>query len=65
MKTIPKLIRKFKNMYPEYDAYFDESESYKGYYRIAIIEPVLELTSWYTFDSCRDFNDWIDGVVLD
>lgn len=65
MKTFPKLIKKFKRLYPEYEAYFDTLESYKGYYRVAITEPVCGLTAWYTFESCKDFSDWINGVVLD
>ena len=65
MKTMHKLIAKFKRMYPEYDAYLDPIDSYKGNYRVAITEPVLDLTAWYTFTSCREFNEWINGVVLD
>lgn len=65
MKTIPKLIKKFKRIYPDYDAWFDKDFSYKGYYRVVITEPVLHLTSDYIFSTCRDFNEWINGVVLD
>lgn len=65
MKTIPKLIRKFMRLHPEYEAWFDEMGSYKGYYRIAITEPVLHLTSDHIFFTCREFEEWINGVVLD
>ena len=65
MKTIPKLIRRFKRLYPEYEAWFDEVCSYKGCYRIAITEPVLHLTSDYIFSTCQEFEEWIDGVVLE
>lgn len=65
MKTMHKLIAKFKRMYPEYDAWFDEEMSQPHYYWVAITEPVLGLTSTYMFESCREFNEWINGVVLD
>ena len=65
MKTIPKLIKKFKKMYPEYDAWFDELGSYNGHYTVAITEPVLHLTTYYVFFSCREFKEWINGMVLD
>ena len=65
MKTIQKLIKKFKRMYPDYDAWLDPIDSYKGNYHIAITEPVCGLTSWHYFSTCREFNEWINGVVLD
>ena len=65
MKGIRKLIKRFIKMYPEYEAWFDEIDSYPGYYVIAITEPVLKLTCRYIFTSCRDFKEWMDGVVLE
>ena len=65
MKTIQKLIAKFKRMYPDYDAYLDPIDSRKGYYWISITEPVCGLSSWYCFGTCREFEEWINGVVLD
>lgn len=65
MKTIKKLIKRFNRLNPDYSVCLDELESYAGYYRINITEPVLGLTSCYTFETCKDFADWINGVVLD
>ena len=65
MKTIEKLIKRFNRLNPDYNASLDELESYAGYYRINITKPVLGLTSCYAFETCKDFADWINGVVLD
>ena len=65
MKTMKKLVARFNRLNPDYEAWFDEMESYPGYYRIAITEPVCGLTSFYTFKTAQDFRAWMDGVVLD
>ena len=52
MKTIERLVKRFNRVYPDY-------------YVIYITEPVCGLTSRHTFTTCRDFGDWINGVVLD
>ena len=64
MKTIRKLCARFARLYPDYEIYFDEMESYKGYYIIYITEPVLKLTSRNIFESCRDFAEWTNRIVL-
>ena len=65
MKTMLKLINRFHKLHPDYKASFGRWESYKGYYVVYIQEPVLGLTHKYTFESCREFREWMDGVVLD
>ena len=65
MKEIDKLIRRFNNLHPDYEAHLDEIESGPRYYRIVITEPVCGMRVHYTFYSCRSFKEWMDGVVLD
>lgn len=65
MKTMQKLIIRFKRIHPDHEAYLDTLESYRGNYRIAITDLTHDLTAWYLFTSCRDFREWMDGVVLE
>ena len=65
MKTTQKLVKRFHRLWPHHEAYLDELESYPGYYRVAITDLDHDLTAWYTFTSCRDFREWMNGVVLD
>lgn len=65
MKTIEKLCRKFERLFPSYCADFDTINSYKGCYRICIIDVERNLYSWHIFTSCKDFSEWINGVVLE
>lgn len=64
MKTMKKLIQKFNRKFPNYSAYLDCIESYQGCYRICISDDEYKLSSWYIFDSCRDFNEWMNGIVF-
>lgn len=65
MKTMQKLCKRFERIHPGYKAELDTMESYRGWYVIYITEPVLGLTSTYYATSCREFRDWMNGVVLD
>jgi hypothetical protein len=66
MKTFRKLCKRFEKLWENYEIWFDEQESYPGYYRVCITDKhILQLPAYYTFTSCRDFREWMDGVVLD
>ena len=65
MKRMKQLIKRFEKMHPGYDVYFDELESCPGFYHIAITNRIFKLTSWYIFETCKGFEDWMKGVVLD
>lgn len=65
MKTFEKLCRKFEKLFPGYCADFNEMESYRGCYRVCIINVENNLWCWHIFTSCRDFKEWMDGVILD
>lgn len=65
MKTMEKLCRRFEKLFPEYCADLDALESYRGCYRVCIIDVERDIWSWHIFTSCRDFREWMDGVVMD
>lgn len=65
MKTMEKLCRRFERMFPDWCAELDTLESYPGCYRICIINTALDVWAWHMFTSCRDFCEWMHGVVLD
>ena len=64
MKTMAKLIRRFNRMTPDYKAELC-TDSWEPRYTVYITEPVCGMVSRYVFTSCRDFREWMDGVVLD
>lgn len=64
MKTIRKLVKKFRRMYPEYEIWLNELESHEGYYLVHITAPE-GIGTCYTFTSCKEFDDWMWDVVLD
>ena len=65
MKTMEKLVNRFNRMNPDYHACFHPEWSYRGYYVVYITEPVCGLSSRYEFQSCKEFREWMEGVVLD
>jgi hypothetical protein len=81
MPTMTQLCRRFSKVHPGYEAWLDRTESYPGFYRVYVqpTQPQLHLKigamrfathalvdgTWYTFTTCRDFREWMDGVVLD
>ena len=66
MSAFKKLCKRFERLWPNYEIYFDELESYPGYYRVCITDKhILQIPAWYTFTSCRQFDQWMKGVVLE
>lgn len=66
MKTFKKLCKRFEKLHPNYEVWFDELESYKGYYKVCITDKhILQIPAYYTFESCKEFKEWMEGVVLD
>lgn len=64
MKTMETLIRRFnRRNAPTYRASLDPIDSYPGYYVVYVSDPVC--VARYSFKSCRDFREWMDGVSLD
>jgi len=57
--SIEDLCKDFCKLNPGHDAVYDKIESYPGYYVVYVDE------HRYTFSSCSDFEEWINGVVLD
>lgn len=64
MKTMQKLVDRFNRMYPEYLAELCR-DSWEQKYTIYITEPVCGITGRYVFKSCREFDEWMKGVVLE
>lgn len=64
MSTMEKLVARFNRLNPDYIAELC-TDSWELPNTVYITEPVCGLTSRYVFDSCRDFKDWMDGVILD
>ena len=65
MATMEKLIRRFNKMNPAYKAELDWHSSYDGFYTVVIKEPVYGIPATYHFRTCKEFREWMDGVVLD
>ena len=66
MKTMEKLLSQFNRNHRNHRAELDTINSYKGYYRICISSFYpFSLSSTYTFYTCKEFSDWMKGVVLD
>ena len=63
MKTMEKLIARFNKMNPDYLAELSH-DSWEEKYTIYITEPVCGLVERHVFASCREFREWMDGVVL-
>jgi len=59
MKTMQKLIAQWNRIHPGYPAELDRIDSHKGWYVVYIAG------CRRYFDSCRDFRDWMHGVVID
>jgi hypothetical protein len=64
MKTFRKLVSRFEHMYPDYEIFFDETESYSGFYRVCISDNIVGIPAWYTFRTCVDFREWMNEVIL-
>ena len=62
MKTMQKLVDRFNKMNPDYHA---ELDSWEQKYTVYITEPVCGITGRYVFKSCREFDEWMKGVVLE
>ena len=65
MKTMETLCHRFERLFPGYAADLDTLESYSGCYRVCIIDLDRNDFCWHMFASCRDFREWMDGVVMD
>lgn len=65
MKGIKTLIIRFEKLHNGYKAYFDDMESYRGYYKVYIVDTETDIGTWYVFTSCSDFRNWMDKVILD
>ena len=64
MKTMQKLVDRFNRINPDYHAELCR-DSWEQKYTIYITEPVCGLTDRYVFKSCREFDEWMKGVVLE
>ena len=64
MKTMEKLIKRFNRNNPGYMAELDWQDSYPGYYTVWITN-TFGLSARYHFRTCKEFREWMDGVVLD
>lgn len=64
MKTMQKLIEKFNKQNPNHTAELDTFDSYRGYYKVYIGRSDWWDYSTLTFKSCKEFKEWMDGVVL-
>lgn len=70
MKTFEMLCKRFNRIHKGYRAIFDSFFSYRGYYNVTIIDDRKDLISYglstvYTFKTCKEFKEWIDGVIMD
>ena len=65
MKTMEKLIKRFNRlMDPEMSAELDWINSYQGWYTVVITDG-CGLPGRYHFRTCKEFREWMDGVVID
>lgn len=65
MKTMYKLLKQFRRMYPNYQAQLDWINSYTGWYTVVITDGVYDIPAYYHFRTCNEFADWMRNVVLD
>ena len=63
MKTIKQAIEQFNREHSENYAYLEETESYNGYYIIAICD--CGWCHWYRFSTVKEFVEWSKGVVFE
>ena len=64
MKTMEKLCKRFNRIRPGYRATFHPEWQDTSEYVLWISSPDGE-SARYTFATCQDFREWMDGVVLD
>jgi len=66
MKTMEKLVKRFNRLFGDafYTAELDWMSSYPGWYTVDITDP-LGMSTRYHFHTCKDFREWMDGVVLE
>lgn len=64
VKTMETLCRRLARVHPGYRACYHPEWSEKGCQVVWIATPDGE-SSRYTFTTCKEFREWIDGVVLD
>ncbi len=61
-----EMCNKFEQMWENYEAYYDDLESYAGYYIVYITDKhLLQIPCRYEFSSIVEFKKWMEGVVLD
>lgn len=65
MSTMKKLCKKFSRLNPGYTAIFDDLFSVPGYYRVYIASSNGGVGAPYLFTSCKEFDEWAKGVVMD
>ena len=67
MKTMERLCKRFNRIHKPYTATLNTLDSYRGYYRVCIANKISDFfddTCYYTFRSCAEFREWIDGVIM-
>ena len=71
MKTIKKYIKQFNKNNPGFiaelndiDSYINKQSNCSCYY-IVITDTENDIPGFYQFYSCKEFKQWIDGVVLE
>ena len=71
MKTIKMYIDQFNRNNPgfiaelnEIDSYIDKKTHCSCYY-IVITDTAHNIPGFYQFYSCKEFKQWIDGVILE
>ena len=71
MKTIQKYIDQFNRKNPGFVAELNDIDSYINkrshcsQYYIVITDVENDIPGFYCFYSCKEFKQWIDGVVLE
>lgn len=66
METMRKLVERFNRRHQHYRAFLDEINSYSGWYIIHISDyPNCFHSCMYRFSSCKEFSEWMKGVVLE
>ena len=64
-KGLEKAVQRFNTEHEPYNrAIIDEIESYKGHYRIIIVDD-WGFAGYYTFGTIREFIEWSKGVVFE
>lgn len=65
MKTMKKLCKRFNVIHKYHIAELDPVESAEGYYVVYVTDELYNLSTRYVFETCKEFEDWMNGVVLD